>query len=43
MVISGTEDELVIRCKLLVGPTGVLLVTPAELDELEAKLGRRYT
>ncbi len=41
-VISGTEDEL-IRFKLLVEPTGVLPATPAELDELDAKLGRRYT
>ena len=44
-VISGTEDELVIRFKLLVEPKGVLSATPAELDELDldAKLGRRYT
>jgi hypothetical protein len=42
-VISGTEDELVIRFKLLVEPRGVLSAMPAELDELDAKLGRRYT
>jgi hypothetical protein len=38
--MSGTEDELVIRFKVLVEATGV---TPIEPDELDAKLGRRYT
>ena len=42
MVISGTEDELVIRFKLLAEPRGGPPATPAELDELDAKLGRRY-
>jgi hypothetical protein len=41
--ISGTVDELVIRFKLLVEATGVLSATPTEPDELDAKLGRRYT
>ena len=40
--ISGTEDELVIRFKLLVDVPGVLSATPTEPDELDAKLGRRY-
>ena len=42
MVISGAEDELVIRFKLLAEPRGGPPATPAELDELDAKLGRRY-
>ena len=40
---SGTEDELVIWSKLQLEPKGVLSATPAEPDELDAKLGRRYT
>lgn len=42
MFIAITEDELDIRFKLLVEPTGVLSATPAELVEVDAKLGRRY-
>ena len=42
MDISGTENELDIRFKLLVEPRGGPSATPAEPDEPDAKLGRRY-
>jgi hypothetical protein len=36
--ISGTEEELAIRSKILTKPTGVLLAKFAELDEVDALL-----
>jgi hypothetical protein len=41
--ISGTEEELGIRSKSLIKPTGVILSTFAELDEVDALLRLRYS
>jgi len=41
--MSGTEEKLLMRPRLLVEPPGVLSRTCTELDEEDAKLGLWYT